>query len=194
MSVSENLNIKTISNRVSIAYTLNNETKIWSLVILPYVEKTKMLGLFLWILAWTVCGLIIIGSYILADKKDLELFIFNFVFTFFWIYYEWKMINIYFWRQWGKEKVWIKDDTLYIEEDVLNKRRVKKFKTRDINSVEMVEFDEKSFFDFISNSFWNKGKPRIKINVLGKDYYFAYQITDEEAREILKALKREIVK
>jgi hypothetical protein len=193
MADTENLKVKTISTRVSIAHTSNNDTKIWSLVILPYVEKSKMLGLLLWILAWTVCGLIIIGSYILADNKDLKLFIFIFIFSFFWFYYEWKMINIYFWRRWGKEKVWIKNDTLYIEEDVLNKRRVKKFKTRDINSVEMVEFDEKSFFDFISNSFWNKGKARIKVNVLGKDYYFAYQITDEEAREILKALKREIV-
>jgi hypothetical protein len=192
MTDTENLKVKTISTRVSIANTLNNDTKIWSLVILPYVEKTKMWGLLLWILAWTVSGLIIIGSYKVSVNAEQKLFII--IFTFFWLYYEWKMINVYIWKKWGKEKVWIKDDTLYIEEDVLNKKRIKKFKTRDINSVEMVEFDEKSFLDFISNSFWNKGKARVKVNVLGKDYYFAYQITDTEAREIVKELRKELVK
>lgn len=186
MDATENLQIKNISERVSIGSTKT----IWSLVIIPAHNKMKLYGLLLWILAWTISGLLIISSYKLAKTENQKLFII--IFMFFWLYYEWKIINAFMWRKGGKEKLWIKDNFLFIEESGMIKKTVRKFRVEDINSITEEEFNEKSFSDFMSDSFWNKGKPRIKINVLGKDYFFGYQISDKETKEIVRSLSNRI--
>lgn len=186
MTDKEELEIKTISDRISVGHTKD----IWSLVIVPAYDKQKLYGLALWILAWTISGLLIISSYKLAAHQNQKLFII--IFTFFWMYYEWKVINIFIWRKWGKEKIWIKDKKLFIKTSML-KKQPESFRVEDINEIVEEEFNEKSFFDFISNSFWNKGKPRIKINALGKNYFIGYQLSDKETRETIKALNKKIL-
>ncbi|GIV26785.1 MAG: hypothetical protein KatS3mg027_0599 [Bacteroidia bacterium] len=188
--MSENLKIKTIGNRISIAESYSNDNKIWSLVILPYIDKWRYWALIAWVIAWTVCGILIISSYKLTTTNEQKLFII--VFVVFWLYYEWKMIQIFRWRKWGKEKLWIKNNELFYEESILKKSKTFKWKIEHINEVAIEEFNEKSFTDFISNSFWNKGKPRIRINVLGKNYYLGYQLNDNEVVPIVKSLKHQL--
>lgn len=191
MSKENGLRIKSISERVSIAESKTEDGKyIWSVVVLPNRDKWKMLGLGAWILAWTISGLLIIGSYKIALSDSQKVFII--VFAFFWLYYEWKMIEIFMWRKWGKERLWYKDGLFILEESYLNKKKVQAFRKEDVNNIEIEEIDERNFFDFMANSFWNKGKPMIKINVLGKNLYFAYQVSYEEGKQIAKALKSKI--
>ncbi len=187
MSASEKLDIKNLSDRVSIAHTEN----ILSIVIIPIQNIIKLYGLVLWILAWTICGLLIISSYKIATNSDQKLFII--IFTSFWSYYEWKIINAFTWKKWGKEKIWIKDKTVFIEQSTIRNKKTKKINIDDINDIQVEEFNEKSFSDFMSNSFWNKGKPRIKINALGKDYFFGYQLSDEEAKKIVRAISKKVL-
>ncbi len=181
---------KLISKRLSIAYSKRDASSdvLWSLVILPYNERLRSFGLLMWIVLWTISGLLIIGSYRFVTNDNQRLFII--VFAFFWLYYEWKMINVFLWRKWGKEKLWMKDKYLYYETVFLKKRKLLKWRLEDINEIEVEPFNEKVFSDFMSNSFWNKGKPRIRMNVLGKNYYLGYQLNDEEAMAVLKELKK----
>ncbi len=192
MRVSDELKIKHISDRVSIAvkhFSEKDESKIfWSLVIIPFIDKMKMIALLLWIIAWTVCGVSIMANYKIISGEKQKLFIV--IFSFFWIYYEWKIVSVLIWKKWGKEKVWVKDDSLYIEETGWMKNKLKKNRIADIHEITIEASNEKVFSDFLSNSFWNKGKPRIKVNVLGKNYYFGYQLLDKEAREIVRELMR----
>jgi hypothetical protein len=190
MQVDNNLKIQQISPRVSLAYPTEkqDDSTIVSIVILPYTEKWRMWGLLLWIVAWTICGLLVLSNYKLAKQQEQKLFII--IFFFFWIYYEWKMINVYLWKKWGKERLWIKDNKLFVEESGWRYRKVNTFKIQDINGIDIEELNEKVFSDFMSNSFWSKGKPRLKINVLGKNYYCCYQLTDKEVRSIALSLMK----
>ena len=192
--VDNNLKIRQISPRVSLAFPTEkrDDSTIVSIVILPYTEKWRMLGLLIWILAWTIAGLLVISFYKIDQQKEQKLFII--IFFFFWIYYEWKMINIYLWRKWGRERIWIKDNKLFLEEVGWKYRKTKSFRLEDINNIDIVEFNEKSFSDFLSTSFWNKGKPRLKINVLGKDYFCCYQLSDKEIKEIVIVILKQIEK
>lgn len=193
MPASEPLNIRQISPRVSVAYKPNakEEEVKWSLVIIPYTDKWRLWGLFIWILSWTISGLIIIGSYKFSTSESQKLFIL--IFTFFWIYYEWKIIQVFMWRKWGKERLWIKEGTLYLEEQTMfSRRNIRHWKLKDLHEINLVEFNEKSFSDFLSNSFWNKGKPRICIHALGKNYFFGYQLSDKEAKEVLRELQNQV--
>ena len=116
MQVDNNLKIQQISPRVSLAYPTEkqDDSTIVSIVILPYTEKWRMWGLLLWIVAWTISGLLVLSNYKLAKQQEQKLFII--IFFFFWIYYEWKMISVYLWKKWGKERLWIKDNKLFVEE------------------------------------------------------------------------------
>lgn len=193
MNASTSLKIKSISERISIAESSDESGNItWSVVVLPLKDKLKLIGLGVWILLWTICGLLIIGSYKLTSTQEQKIFII--VFTFFWLYYEWKTTKVFLWRRWGKEKLWLKNKILVIENIVMNQKSTQAFRIEDINSIEAEEFNETSFFDYISNSFWSKGKPRIKFNVLGKNLYFAHQINDKETKEIIRELKKAIEK
>ncbi|GAB4200850.1 MAG: hypothetical protein Fur0023_04640 [Bacteroidia bacterium] len=185
------LKIKNISERVSIAESKTSDGKfIWSVVVFPLRDKWKMLGLAAWIIAWTVSGLPIIGSYKIASDDNQRIFII--IFTFFWVYYEWKMIKVFLWRKWGKERLWYKDGLFIMEESFLNRKKLQSFRKEDVNEVQTEEIDEKNFFDFVSGSFWSKGKPLIRINVLGKNLYIAHQISNEEGRMIAKALRSKV--
>lgn len=189
MKIEQDIKVRKLSDRVSVATSFaDDKTSIKSLVILPVIEKWKLWGLALWIVLWTICGLLIISSYKIAQNSNQKIFII--VFAFFWIYYEWKMIQVFFWRKKGKEKLWIKDNKMYIEEFNGLKKKTQVFNLNDINRIEPTDFNDKSFSDFISLSFWSKGKPRIKINVLGKEHYFGYQLTDKEVSDILKEFKQ----
>jgi hypothetical protein len=190
MQVDNNLKIQQISPRVSLAYPTEkqDDSTIVSIVILPYTEKWRMWGLLLWIVAWTICGLLVLSSYKLAKQQEQKLFII--IFFFFWIYYEWKIINVYLWKKWGKERLWVKDNKLFVEESGWKYRKVNSFKIQDINGIDIEELNEKVFSDFMSNNFWSKGKPRLKINVLGKNYYCCYQLTDKEVRSIALSLMK----
>lgn len=84
----------------------------------------------------------------------------------------------------GKERLWIKEGTLYLEEQTMfSGRNIRHWKLKDLHEINLVEFNEKSFSDFLSNSFWNKGKPRICIHVLGKNYFFGYQLSDNQIKK-----------
>ncbi|RME13985.1 MAG: hypothetical protein D6799_07520 [Bacteroidetes bacterium] len=191
MNKESGLRIKSISERVSVAESRTEDGKyIWSVVVFPNRDKWRMMGLGAWILAWTVSGLLIIGSYKMALTDSQKIFII--VFAFFWFYYEWKMIKVFMWRKWGKERLWYKDGLFILEESYLNKKKVQAFRKEDVNEVQTEEIDEKNFFDFVSKSFWSKGKPLVRINVLGKNLYFAYQISNEEGKMITRALRSKV--
>ena len=81
--------MKVISPRVSIV----EKDNVFSLVILPTTNKKKLFVLFLWLLAWTVCGIIVAANYFKLDSRDAKIFIL--VYLSFWAYYEFtSVINI----------------------------------------------------------------------------------------------------
>ena len=66
-------------------------------------DKKKTNLLFLWLLAWTISGVIVIGNYftIMQDKTKLLLIIW----IAFWAYFEFKIVRVFMWKQFGKEKL-----------------------------------------------------------------------------------------
>lgn len=175
--------MRVISDRISIV----KKDDVFSLVILPTSDKKKLWLMFAWLFAWTVCGFIVIANYFQLSNKESKLFII--IYLSFWLYYEIRIGRAYLWKRWGKEKLWIKNDVLHYMREMSGKGKVNEYNLDLINELKLIEVHRSSFADTINQSFWIKGGERLEFQYQAKVIRFAMQISDEEAREILREMK-----
>lgn len=181
-------NIQLISKRSSVLI----KDGVFSLIILPTEDKKKTNLLFLWLLAWTISGFIVIGNYftITQDKAKLLLIIW----IAFWAYFEFKIIRVFMWKRFGKEKLWIKNGLLLYKEDVNGRGKTKEFDLNLISNLELITLTNGSIADTFSQTFWVKGGERIQFTCQSKVIKFGMQLADDEAKKIISALNKHLKK
>ena len=181
-------NIQLISKRSSVLI----KDGVFSLVILPTDDKKKTNLLFLWLLAWTISGVIVIGNYftITQDKAKLLLIIW----IAFWAYFEFKIIRVFMWKRFGKEKLWIKNGLLLYKEDINGRGKTKEFDLNLISNLELITLTNGSIADTFSQTFWIKGGERIQFTCQSKVIKFGMQLADDEAKKIISALNKQLKK
>jgi len=181
-------NIQLISRRSSVLI----KDGVFSLVILPTDDKKKTNLLFLWLLAWTISGVIVISNYftITQDKTKLVLIIW----IAFWAYFEFKIIRVFMWKRFGKEKLWIKNGLLLYKEDINGRGKTKEFDLNLISNLELITITNGSIADTFSQTFWVKGGERIQLTCQSKVIKFGMQLADDEAKKIISALNKQLRK
>ena len=181
-------NIQLISKRSSVLI----KDGVFSLVILPTDDKKKTNLLFLWLLAWTISGVIVIGNYftITQDKAKLLLIIW----IAFWAYFEFKIVRVFMWKRFGKEKLWIKNGLLLYKEDINGRGKTKEFDLNLISNFELITLTNGSIADAFSQTFWVKGGERIQFTCQSKVIKFGMQLADDEAKKIISALNKQLKK
>ena len=181
-------NIQLISKRSSVLI----KDGVFSLVILPTDDKKKTNLLFLWLLAWTISGVIVIGNYftITQDKAKLLLIIW----IAFWAYFEFKIVRVFMWKSFGKEKLWIKNGLLLYKEDINGRGKTKEFDLNLISNLELITLTNGSIADTFSQTFWVKGGERIQFTCQSKVIKFGMQLADDEAKKIISALNKQLKK
>jgi len=95
--------MKVIGDRVSIL----KKDDLLSVVILPIKDNKKVWLMFFWLMAWTVCGFIVLANYFKVTDQNTKIFII--VYLAFWLYFEYKIAKVFVWRRSGKEKLWISE-------------------------------------------------------------------------------------
>ena len=175
--------MKVISPRVSIV----EKDNVFSLVILPTTNKKKLFVLFLWLLAWTVCGIIVAANYFKLDSRDAKIFIL--VYLSFWAYYEFKIGRAFIWKKYGLEKLWIKKGKLQYQREISGRGKIKEFDLELVKDLGVIEVSHSSFADTINQSFWIKGGERLEFQFQSKVIRFGMQLDDEETLKVFKALK-----
>ncbi|MGZ5221674.1 MAG: hypothetical protein ACXWC7_16415 [Chitinophagaceae bacterium] len=180
--------MKVIGDRISIL----KKEDLLSIVILPVTDKKKQGLMFLWLFAWTVCGLIVMVNY--PNVKDQNAKLFIIVYLSFWIYYEVKIARAFSWKKFGKEKIWIQHGTLHYQKEIGKKGKIKEYDLQLVNDLKTVDVNEGNFFDFINQSFWVKGGERLELSCQAKTVRFGMQLTDKEAKSIYTELSQFILK
>ncbi|WP_317898836.1 hypothetical protein [Aurantibacillus circumpalustris] len=176
--------MKVLGDRISI---LKKENLI-SVVILPTTDKTKLRILFLWLLAWTVCGLIVFANYFKVTDQNAKLFIM--VYLSFWFYFEFNIVRSFIWKRSGKEKLWIQSGILYYQRELNKKGKILEFNLDLISPLQLIELKPTRFSDIINQSFWVKGGERLEFYSQTKNVQLGMQITDEEAVTIMNEINR----
>lgn len=177
-------NIQAIGKRSSILI----KDQVFSLVILPTDDKKKVNLMFLWLLAWSVSGVIVITNYFTLQQQSAKLFII--VWLAFWAYFEFKIIRVYMWKRFGKEKLWIKNGTLFYQQDTNGRGKVKEYDLNLVSNFELVELTRGSIADTFSQTFWVKGGERIEFNCQSKNIRFGMQLEDDDAKKIIASLNK----
>lgn len=178
--------MKILGERISILKTEN----LLSIVILATNDKRKLALLFFWLLAWSVCGVIVMVNFFQVSTKDARLFLI--VYLSFWAYFEFSIIRVFMWRKYGKEKLWIKSGKLYYQMEMYGKGKIREFETDLIRDLQILELRPTNFLDSLNQSFWVKGGERLELKYQAKTLRFALQVSDEEAKTILKEIKSSI--
>jgi hypothetical protein len=175
--------MRVISERISIL----KKEDVLSIVILSANDRKKVMFMLLWLIAWSVCGVIVFANYFKLQNKDAKLFVI--VYLSFWAYFEFKILRAFTWKKWGKEKLWVQNGIIYYQREINGRGKIKEYNLELVDDLKIRELNPGSFFDYINQSFWIKGGERLEFTYQGKQVSFGMQITDEEARTILKDLK-----
>jgi len=161
---------------------------VLSIVILPGLDNKRLFAMFLWMLAWTVCGIVVFINYFTITDKDLKLFIL--VYLSFWAYFEIAIVRSFMWKRWGREKIWIQDGILHYQKELNKRGKINTYELSLISNVELVELKPTRFTDTISQSFWVKGGERLEFQSQGKNIRFGMQLSDNEAKSIRKEINQ----
>ena len=171
--------MKVIGQRISIL----KKEKLLSIVILPTDDKKKLVLLFLWLMAWTVCGMIVMANYFQLTNTNAKIYLI--IYLSFWAYFEFNIVRTFIWKRFGKEKLWIKDGILHYQREVNQKGKVREFNLDLISRFRIVELSTTKLADTINQSFWVKGGERLEFDSQSQLIRLGMQLSDEEARLIL---------
>lgn len=161
---------------------------LFSLVILSTNEKKKVGLMFLWLLAWTVSGFIIIVNYFKVQNINMKLGLI--IWIGFWAYFEFKIFNAFRWKKFGKEKLWVKDGKLHYQREVQGRGKIRSYDLNLVSEVRFLEIEKGNFADVFNQSFWVKGGERLEIACQAKVIRFGMQLSDSEAKAILKEINQ----
>ncbi len=176
--------MQVIGDRISIL----KKEDVLSVVILPTSDKKKLGLLFLWLFAWTVCGLIVFVNYFQVTDRSSKLFLI--IYLSFWSYFEFKIARTFAWKKFGKEKLWIQSGIIHYQREMNGKGKIHEYNLDLVSRLRLLELNTASFADSINQSFWIKGGERLEFDAQSKNIQLGMQLTDEEARVILNEVNR----
>lgn len=182
MPYKTNIVVKVISERVSILKKEN----LLSIVILATNNKKKLGLLFLWLMAWTVCGLIVFMNYFKLQTNDTKLFVI--IYLSFWAYFEYKIVKAFVWKKFGKEKLWVQEGILNYQREINKKGKIHAYNLNLVQNLNIIEFSNTSWTDTINQSFWVKAGERMAFSVQSKIIRFGLQLNEQECLAIYKEL------
>ena len=211
--------MQVISERVSIL----NKDNVFSLVVLPTDKKWKVNLLFIWLMLWTISGIIYISMYYNASRegsfyryqyelaykqnnkpvmsdiqkgldKNQNKRLFIMGIIAFWAYFEYKVGKTFLFRKFGKEKMWIKNGKLFYQREINKKGKIKEYDPSLINELEILKPNRGDFFVQMQESFWVIGGERLMFRYAAKFVRFGLQLTDAEANKVFKELSKELKK
>jgi len=175
-----------IGNRISIKRS-DNEV---SIVILSFREKIKNIMLSIYLVLWSLSGIIVFSQLLVIPDKNTKLALF--VWLCFWAYFEFKISKAYMWRKFGVEKIKLRENKFMYKRDRAGKGKVLTYEFDFIKSLRYIKPKENSFFENINNSYWVIAGERLAFDYYGKEIKFGIQLEEKDATALLKILNKEI--
>ncbi len=175
-----------IGERVSFSRDGGN----FRLVILGKVERWKESLLLAWLLAWLFCGIVVMREYYINPDREMRMILA--IFLAFWAYYLWKIGRTWAFRKSGNELITVDDTNLYVKRSIFTFGKSKPYFLANIKDLSLIELSKRSFAYQYENAWWVLGGERLTFDYQGKWVRFAMQLSDRDATELAKLLKKEI--
>ena len=150
---------------------------------MPTDDNKKLALLFFWLMAWSICGAIVIANYFQVQNPDQKIYLI--IYLSFWAYFEFNIARTFIWKKFGREKLWIQDGILHYQREINKKGKIKEFNLDLISRFRIVELSVTKLADTINQSFWMRGGERLEFDAQSQLVRLGMQLTDEEARLLL---------
>ncbi len=177
--------MRMISNRISV-----DDSKKLSIVILGKVERWKESLLLYWLLAWSFCGSVF--AYQFFGDSPFQYSIPMLIMLLFFLYFEIKMIKVFFYRRNGYEHIKFVEEELIIQNKFFRKGKGNHYKTNEIESFYQAEHSSRNFFSFMEDSFWVIGGQRIYFSYRNKKVILGIQLNEVEVKRMLSLLNGQL--
>jgi len=158
--------------------------------IKAFNDASKQKNLLVWAMAWTFCG-IAIGSQLFVDEQK-ELRSMLIVFLAFWVYFEFKVIKVYRWRQKGEERFFISDEEFHYGRIIGERGIMRPFKKSSVNAVRPIEVEKNDFVKMFSNSYWVIGGEGLAFSAAGKVFPFGMRLSDKEKKKLMQLINKNL--
>lgn len=177
--------MRSISERVTIERTPERT----SVVVSARLPKGKEALLVTWTIAWFLCGIYVIYARTeLAENDPLRQYLLAFLA--FWAYFAFKIGRVVLWRMKGFELWLIKDGSLTVKDSIFGYGKATNYFIENIQKMGLLKIEETSIKWQLNDSPWVMGGERLGFEYVGKKVIFGKGLTEEEARNVLSALKQ----
>lgn len=157
------------------------------LEINAFYDEKKQKFLLLWLVAFTLGGLAIVSQLFSNAGSELKMMIM--IFAFFWIYFEFKVLKAYRWRNSGKEKLIFTENKLYYGRLIGNRGVMHPYNKDLLGDLRKVDISEKNFFAAMSDSYWVIGGEKLAFSFAGKQIPFGLRLNKAEVNLIIKHIQ-----
>lgn len=178
---------KMLGKRTSYS-TRNNETVV---LISGKVERWKESLLVAWLLAWTVCGAILIWQLYSFEFEDKQYIILYVIFAF-WAYFEYRIGKVTAWRIWGRELIKINRRKLVYKRAILSYGKAYEFFLDNVGKMEFIPKDERSWSYQLASSWWVMGGETIGFDHMQHRLKYGLQLEDDEAKKVMRFVEKTI--
>lgn len=152
------------------------------------VERYKESLLMAWLAAWLFCGVYFI--YELSTTSDNGLKTFLYISLAFWAFFLFRIGKVFFWRIMGKEIITLSDGYLNIKNAIGSMGKTEKFKANGIRNFGLTKYDQKSFFQFMDQSFWIIGGDKIGFDYSNKQIRLGKQLDENDAIALTRMMDK----
>ena len=173
-----------ISERVSMEQRADG----LSVVISARLSRAKETLLVSWVLAWSVCGILIAVE--MASLPAGRMRTYLIVFLVFWAWVAVRIGRATLWRLKGFELWRIKDGRLTVKDSILGFGRANDYFVEIISRFGPLAIDESSWKWQLNDSFWVMGAERIGFECAGKKVAIGKGLTREEAERLVRVMTK----
>lgn len=156
------------------------------ITIKSFKDESKQKMLLVWIVLFTVCGLAIVSQFFYDYDKSSKLFFA--VYLAFWMFFEFKVIYAYRWRNSGCEKIKISNDKIELVKEIGKRGITQVIALNEISNLRLFEPEEPGFVKAMNASYWNINKYSIAFEYQNKPVPFAIDLEKNEAKKLLKEI------
>lgn len=168
--------------------TINNKDNSIEIEIKAFKDKTKQKMLLVWIVLFSLCGLAILSQFFYGYDKSSQLFFA--VYLAFWLFFEFKVIYAFRWRNAGMEKIILNKTEIILIKEIGKRGITQIMNVKEMNNVSLYEPEEPGFIKAINSSYWNINKYSLTFDYQGKTVPFAIDVEKNEAKKLLKEIQQ----
>ena len=162
----------------------------FEIVIKALFKQQQQTLLIVWMVLWNIVGLAVLSQFFTDQAEGFAIYLV--VWMGFWAYFEYKVIYAYRWRKTGKERISLIEEQLIIQREIAGRSIPSKFDVGFIKNLKIRNEEEKSILTAMGKGYWSPSNEKITFDYKGKEIQFGMELEENDAKNILKRLKKQI--